>query len=144
MRVGGKGGGGDMCMVDDADGWVTMLSSGLRTARKAHKCHECGRTIKTAELYRSESYIYEGEFQNHKTCPQCLICRQWLEKECKGWVYGGVGEDVAEHYHEADYPKAIKRDLARLVVGLRTHWKFKRMPVLPMTTFDLQARQVSP
>lgn len=133
-----------MCMVDYADGCVTMLSSGLRTARKAHTCHECGRTIKAAELYRSESYIWEGEFQVHKTCPQCLICRQWLENECSGWVYGGVAEDVEEHYHEAAYPKAIKRDLARLVVGLRTHWKFKRMPVLPMTTFDLQAQKGQP
>jgi len=126
-----------MCMVDDAD-MVTVLSDQLFRARKVAKCMECGRSIQTGELYKREGYLFEGAISTHRTCAQCLVCREWLVRECRGFLYSGIYEDLSEHFTESDYPSTIKRDLGRLIVGMRRQWDIKRFPRLPLTTKQLQ------
>lgn len=125
-----------MCMADDADR-VTVLSESGHKARKEHKCNECHRVIVPGEMYHSERYVFEREFKIHRTCVQCMVCRQWLQAECNGWIYGFVEEDLYEHFTEAMYPPTIKWGIGRLIVGMRNKWAFRRAPKLPMTSFGL-------
>lgn len=41
------------------------------TARKEHKCGECGRTIKKGEIYEYMKCKLDDEWVNFKTCKQC-------------------------------------------------------------------------
>ena len=124
-----------MCMVDYADEMCEVLQSGFRKARKSHKCNECRREIKPAELYRYEYIKFDGELDSHKTCPQCLVVRYWLEKECSGWVYGGIEEDLVEHAQEGHlYPSPHWMSIARMAVGIRNRWENGKMPRLALLT----------
>ena len=107
-----------MCMVDDCDDYVTVLSKDLPVARNSKKCGECYRKIEPGELYQRENTIFDG-----------------------GFVYGGIGEDVEGHLQDYMLPLPVRFGIARLVVGMRARWKSKKMPRLPLTSFDL-AKQV--
>lgn len=109
-----------MCMLDDADGMVTIIDGGSYvTARKPHKCAECRRTIEAGERYHRESFVFDGRFQCHKTCAHCMVVRDFLQDECGGWLYGDVEEDAREHCHGQGYGM----DLYRAVVGMRRNWR---------------------
>lgn len=47
------------------------FKSTLRTARKAHKCCECGGAIAIGEVYRYCSGIWDGEPAAYKQCRDC-------------------------------------------------------------------------
>jgi hypothetical protein len=69
-----------------------------------------------------------------KTCVHCMVARDWLHKECGGWLYDFVAEDVADHW---DIQGDIR--LARLIVGMRRKWTTRRgdlmrMPTIPGAT----------
>ena len=107
-----------MCMIDDSDGSTTILSERYRQARKSHRCSECYRTIRAGERYLAETCLFEGEITRHKTCSHCEVVREWLVKECSGFLYGGIGEDIAEHAHSGYYGFGV----ARLAAGMRSKW----------------------
>ena len=86
-----------MCMIDDVYGDCVVLHERHQVARKPHKCHECNRVINIGERYMVERTVYEGEASTHKTCYDCKEKREWLSKECGGFLYGCVVEDFAEH-----------------------------------------------
>ena len=132
-----------MCMADDCDDYVTVLSKDLPVARKSQKCGECYRKIEPGELYQRENAIFGGEFVSYITCKQCVVVRAWLSRQCGGFVYGGIGEDVEGHLQDYMLPLPVRFGIARLVVGMRARWKYKKMPRLPLTSFDLAA-QVQP
>ncbi len=117
-----------MCMVDDADGYVTVLSEAHRKARKAHKCSECHRQIEAGETYLVEGTLYDGEKKTHKTCQHCEVVREWLRDECGGFLYGGIEEDIREHAWEG-YGIRVKM----MAVGMERFWRRKdgRMWPLP-------------
>lgn len=126
-----------MCQIDYCDERVLVLSENIRQARKEHKCAECNRAIEPGEKYLVESYIYDGEFTMHKTCTHCQVARDWLAKECGGWLYSGVYEDIREHVSEGCYGLPV----ARLAAGMRRRWRLrdqKLMPIprLPLTSIE--------
>lgn len=132
-----------MCMIDDCDDHVTLMSSGDHTARKQHRCAECGRHILPGEKYHADQFIFEGKFSNHKTCAHCMVARGWLGDECGGWAYGAVEEDLREHV--TNHRHAIRDDygisVARLVIGMQWQWRAPSgrllpIPVMPLTTHD--------
>jgi hypothetical protein len=53
----------------------------IRTARKAHTCDECSRTINPGQSYVNGAQVWEGEFSNHKLCMSCdsLWGHLWAE-----------------------------------------------------------------
>jgi len=107
-----------MCMIDNSDGYIQLLKDSMPKARKDHRCSECGRTIGKGEKYKYEVGIWENSLDVFKTCNQCLDARSWLLKECNGWVYTGVLEDLREHW---DYTPTMK--LGRLIVSMKRQWK---------------------
>lgn len=112
-----------MCMIEDADPW-TILSEGIRTARKQHRCGECYRTIQPGERHHWCDGVMDGEIRREKQCLHCHHAADWLYAICRGWLYGRVYEDLREHWDE--YPS---RSLARLTVGIKTRWHDGRDPV---------------
>ena len=109
-----------MCRVDDADGRVEVFQSAARKARKAHKCGECRREIPIGENYHYEFGVLDGDRVTYKTCAHCMVAREWLNKNCGGWVYWDVIDEINEHAH--DYRK-LAFPLYRIVVGAQRHWR---------------------
>lgn len=128
-----------MCMLDGCDEIVTTLNEGhYVTARKLHKCMECGREIPKGESYHTETFKHGGDVKTHKTCGHCMVVRGWLTKECGGWVYSMVEEDLGEHVSESGY---YGMPLARLYVAMRNDWKrqdgmLRPVPPMPQTSYD--------
>lgn len=130
-----------MCMIDGCDERVTVLHERNPAARRLHKCNECHREIALGERYTVERYISEGSASTHKTCVHCMVARRWLLAECRGFVYGYIGEDLVEHVTEGGYGM----DLARLAVGLRRKWRrrdgrLQPVPAMPITTHQRAAQ----
>jgi hypothetical protein len=56
---------------DDADP-VEFFNYREVTARKPHRCCECGNEIAVGEKHRVAAYKFEGEFHSDRTCSPCL------------------------------------------------------------------------
>lgn len=124
-----------MCMVDDAE-YSAIHRSDWRRARKEHRCVDCGRTIQRGERYLSAGGLYEGAWWADKQCEHCNGAAQLLVRECGGFLFAGVQEDLAEHVSE---PLPWRMQAARYVVGMRRQWKrfrggdgLMRVPVVDM------------
>lgn len=130
-----------MCMIDSADP-VTPINDGeYRKARKAHKCNECRRAIDVGERYHYETFTGDNGFTQHKTCAHCMVARDWLQKECSGWIYGGVEEDLREHV--TDNGGYYGMPLARLSVAMKNNWRrrdgsLRPVPPMPSTSYDIR------
>jgi hypothetical protein len=129
-----------MCMLDDSDGLVTMLSTADPVARKEHKCRECFRTIQAGERYHVDRFVFEGRLEAHKVCSHCMVAREWLSTECGGWLFGGVEEDIREHVHNGAYSIGVYR----MAVGMAWKWrtpsgKMLPIPSVPKTTHEITA-----
>ena len=85
-----------MCMIDHDGDDCIVLSEYVRTARKEHKCYECGAKILPGNKYLIQNTARDGEMQVFKTCTDCKAKMDFLSKECGGFVYGGVCEDFAD------------------------------------------------
>jgi hypothetical protein len=119
-----------MCMIDDNDGFVTVVGDRYVVARKPYRCLECGREIDAGERYHCEAYIYEGSIHRHKTCAHCRAVREWLLGECGGFIYGGVKEDARNHVEEN--PGCYDAKLYRAVVGMEWKWRARSGRLLPV------------
>lgn len=99
------------------DVWTEFSTERERTARKAHRCGECWRVIQVGERYVGAAGKSEGDFWSAKQCAHCHAATQWLAIVCRGWLYGGVWEDLEDHRWE---PRPIwSLDLGRLIVWYR-------------------------
>lgn len=110
-----------MCRIDDGDPVTTLTRAVKRKARKAHKCDECRRIIAPGERYEYTTFMWEGDFTEHKICDRCQVGADWLIKNCGGFIYQEIDEEIEEHAQEYGKPLAIP--LRRLVVGMRRKWE---------------------
>lgn len=46
-----------------------------RTAKREHRCCECGDTIKPGERYQHVRGLWEGKWDTFKTCSECVDTR---------------------------------------------------------------------
>ena len=69
-----------------------------RTAKKEHKCCECGRPILPGEKYEYVKGKWEGEFTQFKTCWICKTIREDFFN-C-GFYYGQLWEDLYDAFAE--------------------------------------------
>lgn len=133
-----------MCMIEDADGYCTVLREHHRIARKEHKCTECHRTIGIGESYLSEAPLFDGDVSGWKTCAHCQRVRGWLTAECGGWMWGGIEEDIREHAEDSRYGVGVKL----LAVGMDRQWRRRDgrmwpLPRVPQTTHQRMAKPAS-
>jgi hypothetical protein len=108
-----------MCAIDDGERFE-FCAHEIRTSRKPRRCGECGRAIRPGETYENARGKYENEFSTYITCAHCLRARRWLIRECNGWLYSGVYEDLFEHWN---YEGIRTGELLRLIVGMRRKWQ---------------------
>lgn len=68
------------------------------TARKTHRCGECGSDIKPGEQYEYVAGKWEGDVSYHKTCERCLSFRIWMERnfKCFCWSLGNMLQDARD------------------------------------------------
>lgn len=119
-----------MCMWDEYDGGVSCSSSRyVKAARKEHLCTECGRVIAIGEAYRYNFGVYEGDAYSVHTCRHCQVAEQWLVRECGGYLFESVWEDIGEHIHE--YP-LLKRSLGRMDKNRRKKWRLPDGSLMPV------------
>lgn len=117
-----------MCMHDDPSvDMPEFCGRSNRKARKDRKCSECFRTIKVGETYEYMAGKWDGRLDTFSTCQHCLVAREWLVNECGGYVFGGVKEDLRQHWEErSHYRRRWGRDmlkrLAGAVWGMRRKW----------------------
>lgn len=124
-----------MCLyVDDFD--YEPLTSGERTARKAHHCDECGRTIEPGETYRywTVKDFYDNRVRTDKMCAHCrgtLDLGAALTGCPKSWWWsmmhdldpetGFVGNVLHDEGHSLT--RAQKRRMLRTVEGRKAKWR---------------------
>lgn len=67
------------------------------TARKEHKCYECGATIRVNEKYHFAKGCWDGKWEQFKTCLICNDLRYDLKND-DGMLppFGDLGEWAAE------------------------------------------------
>jgi len=112
-----------MCMIELADGRVTIIHQITRKARKPHTCGECYRTIEVGEYYEDFFGKYDGLLYKEITCSHCTVPREWLRRECGGWLFGAIKEDLREHWYE-DGIRTV--ELGRLIKGMDRQWRTKK------------------
>jgi len=89
------------CIYVDIDEIVeTIKNEFVKSARKQHKCNECGRTIEIGESYEYHFYTFRGKSSFHKICEDCNSLRSVFF--CEGFEYGHIGERVIEHIQEME------------------------------------------
>ena len=86
--------------IDNEDGCVDLITKTRPTARKVHKCYECHRSILPDEKYELQNYIFEGDFEMHKTCAECVEIRDMFF--CEGYRYGNLHEDLIDSMADDD------------------------------------------
>lgn len=110
-----------MCMADYAEESYTFARTHMRTARKAHECFECSRVIEPGEMYEYMTGLYYDHWDTCRSCSHCLAGRVFLERECHGWLYGAVLDDIIEHWEENDLLRSWS--LAKLTWLARHRWR---------------------
>ena len=85
------------CYCDYDFTWAVYRAR-THTARKVHKCYECGRAINPGERYENAFGIGDGETWVMPTCCHCLEIREWVVAHvpCSCWAHGRMLEDVRE------------------------------------------------
>ena len=88
------------CAIDmDSYDEVIVRKQEIRKARKIHICNECRRKI-IKEEYEYQTFIFEGEYDTHKTCTDCISIRD-VFFSC-GYYYGNILGDMINHIDSCD------------------------------------------
>lgn len=94
------------CYCDYSDA-PSVYRKAMRTARKPHRCYECGRQIATGEKYENVFAVWAGDPATCCTCQHCLDLREFVlaHVPCSCWEHGNMREAILdnarEYAHEA-------------------------------------------
>lgn len=122
-----------MCMEGEPP---DFFSESRPKARKEHQCDECLRAIAVGEKYRRGAGKWDGEICVRTTCSHCSVGMDLLGKECEGWVYEMVAEDLETHISEI---LPWSEDAKRLVEGMRRKWRDWDGTLMPIPTLTYLA-----
>jgi len=94
------------------------------TARKEHKCAECGRAVEPGQRYEKVVGKWDGRLGFFKTCSRCTALREHLSAHvsCFCWAHGHLLEDIREEvrYLPAEaYGSGLLFELGRMAVAIR-------------------------
>ena len=68
-----------------------------RTARKRHRCCECGHDIQPGERYEHVSGKWDGQLNTFKTCEACVDLRDSLSAHSGCFQHEGLSEEYYEY-----------------------------------------------
>ena len=114
----------DACYCDGDS--PEFFSETVNTARKAHRCSECGRAIEVGEQYENVAGKWDGDFSTFKTCLRCRAVRLYVIEHvpCFCWTYTDLLNDARETV--ADYSRELPGmwfGFGRLLVAATRHRK---------------------
>lgn len=109
-----------MCRIDGAAP-AQVYREKIVKAREPHRCGECLRGIGIGETYRYVFMIYDGYADSYCTCQHCCAAQDWLARECGGYIFSQVAEELEEHAF--DYP-TITMPLRKLIAGIKRQWRW--------------------
>jgi len=94
------------------------------TARKAHKCKECGKAIQPGQRYEYVRGKWDGCMDFFKTCARCKALRDHLAAHvrCFCWAHGNMLDDArttVEHLPPEAVGSGLLFELGRLAVAIR-------------------------
>lgn len=117
-------------MIDDADGRFEFHREHRRTARKAHRCGECFRTISPGEAYAYTCGLFDGRFDVYRQCAHCAAAASLLVQHCRGFLYGGVAEDLESHFGQF---VPWRYQAGRYAASIRRKWRrFRGEGLMPV------------
>ena len=82
------------CCSVEVDEPAEVYLARVLTARREHRCLECGELIEPGEQYEQVTARWDGHWNTYKTCYLCLRIRNDLFP-C-GWYFGQMREDIRE------------------------------------------------
>lgn len=68
----------EACYCDFDETWSVYRATLVASARKAHRCYECHRTISPGDRYESAFGVIAGDSHNMPTCATCLDLLDWI------------------------------------------------------------------
>ena len=84
-----------------------LYKASIVTARKPHRCNECGKMLGAGERYERVNAIWERDdtVTSLVTCPRCLAVREYVEAHapCFCWRHGCVLDDARDTLNEYAY-----------------------------------------
>jgi len=108
------------CQIEldpDCGDIAEFSTQNLVTARKEHKCAECGRTISPGEKYEYVTGRWNDYFQVYKTCADCLSIRDTLF--CN-FYFGCIYEELRAEIDNTNGGNHIAENLSGLTPAART------------------------
>ncbi|TYC93010.1 hypothetical protein [Novosphingobium sp. BW1] len=91
-----------------------------RTARKPHRCCECGAWIKPGDRYNYVSGIWDNQPDSHHTCVECVQVRDWIVSQSTRWDCEPCFTQLYDDMPRADWPPhlveaqaVLREELAR-------------------------------
>lgn len=118
-------------MTGDDDYWV-FFTTYHPTARKEHRCGECGRAIVKGERYWTMGGLNDDRtFVWHKMCEHCEVASGWLMVVCDGYLFGMTREDLRNHV-DGDESYLRSRPLTRLARWWAAGWRNRAGELRPV------------
>lgn len=105
-----------------------ILTDAMRTARKVHKCDECGRVIPAGRRYVYRAGVFDRSFDSWSMCVRCAAAEDDL-RDASGEACYWRG-DLADHVRESirhDGWRATLKRMRESVASLRARYA-KRPP----------------
>lgn len=88
----------------------TVYEHNERTARKPHRCYECGTMIRPGEKYIYHHGVWDGQGASYRHCVNCYALwirivagSDWMQQE--GIAFGGLGEAAREEGFGVEWKK---------------------------------------
>ena len=81
--------------IDYTDDGPTVHKTDIRTARKKHRCAECGVIINPGEKYEHAWGVWDSEASKYKTC---LDCKSLRDVFFDAFSYTRIWEDFYDEF----------------------------------------------
>jgi predicted RNA-binding Zn-ribbon protein involved in translation (DUF1610 family) len=95
----------------------SVFTESIVRARKAHKCHACGETIRAGDKYSSTFLVWEGTAETIKRCARCQTIHLHLRKVRDPETYPAERLDCGDDYEDV-HGEPPPDDIAALAFAL--------------------------
>jgi RNase P subunit RPR2 len=99
-----------------------VYRTNVRTARKAHRCDECHRSITPGERYEEAVGFQDGSWWRMCTCHECLPIAAWVVRNCGCRIHGDLWRHLEEDVFcemRGELPPGVHFKVGRWLVEAR-------------------------
>ncbi len=101
---------------------ATLYFAKVVTARKPHRCDECGGPIVPGEQYERATMLADGHWDVFATCCACLPMADWVVRNCGCRLHGDLWrhlEDDVWRQSRFELPAGVAFKVGRWIIGNR-------------------------